>query len=231
MDLQGIFYKFKYKRYVEMILYLIGVCLVTWQVSNCIKIFVDKPTTAVTDSVKSDQIPLALTFCKFFYEDFNGNFEVQRDKSGLINVTVVNNNEEINLMHGKTFKFEFVTYIEKLLICKEFELPDGIDKQQLIINKQFGGKEKDVKNLHLYIHQPGMYFLPEFGIKYPSKEFVPKEGDGALVKKFAGLKFELYDLYLNPYIKCSSTSYDPCIMKEIIKKFNKTLGCTYPIQK
>ena len=137
----------------------------------------------------------------------------------------------------QVYQYDFIAFMETLLLCKEFKL-ERINTQKIQINRDTSSNltnTNDLRNLHLYIHQPGMFFLPEFGRKYKSKQFAPRKEEinnaATETKRRANLQFQLYDLDLNPYIPCSYTIYDECIMEEIVKEMNISLGCTYPIQR
>ena len=134
----------------------------------------------------------------------------------------------------QTYSYDYITFMETLMICKEFQL-DRINIQRIQIIRDTSSNKNTFRNLHMYIHQPGMFFLPEFGRKYNSKKFAPsKEEVGSAATETirrANLQFQLYDLDLNPYIACSNLNYDECIIQEIIKELNTSLGCTYPIQR
>ena len=69
LDLGYIFTKTKYRK-ILYLLYIMAVILVSWQLYNCLQIFIAKPTAASTDLIGNTQIPLALTFCKVFYSEF-----------------------------------------------------------------------------------------------------------------------------------------------------------------
>ncbi len=69
LDLGYIFTKSKYRK-ILYLLYIVAVILVSWQLYNCLQIFIAKPTAASADLIENTQIPLALTFCKVFYSEF-----------------------------------------------------------------------------------------------------------------------------------------------------------------
>ena len=90
-------------------------------------------------------------------------------------------------------------------------------------------KEEENRNFHLYIHQPGMFYLQEFGLKFPSEIFGLRLKDDS--NDNAKIQILSYDISMDPHLACSTKNYHECINKQIISTFNDTIGCTYPIQR
>ena len=111
-------------------------------------------------------------------------------------------------------------------MCKEVDMTN-IPKEKVKLLREVA---VDAKNFHLYIHQPGMFYRNELGLKYPSIEFALGKYEDDYNPE-AKIQIQTYDLSLDPNIPCSTTLYQDCISKEIILKFNASLGCTYPIQR
>ena len=107
------------------------------------------------------------------------------------------------------------------MLCKEFDLAN-IDKDWIKLVRK---SNNDDNNLHLYIHQPGMFFMQEFKLKYPSSLFKKS------VSEKNKVLFESYDILNDPQFPCSSEIHQECVNREIIKIFNSTFGCTFPIQR
>ena len=198
--------------------------MVMWQIYNCLHIFLDQPTTASMELVNSQITPLAFTFCKTMYRSkFKGDFSSQMHRS-IKSILVHLKESEIELLEEKEFSYEFVSYIEKQLMCKEFIMPSHqINRIQL---KRSTGDN----NLFLYIHQPGMFYSEELWVDYPNTQFrvigeVYEENKNVRIQRTS------YDITTNPHMPCTVSSYDKCIRKEVIQIYNNTLGCTYPIQR
>ena len=200
--------------------------MVMWQIYNCIHIFLDQPTTASMEIVNSQNTPLAFTFCKAMYGyKFNGNFSSQMHKS-IKSILVHLKDSDIELLEEKEFSFEFVSHIEKQLMCKEFVMPS-----QQISRIQLRRSAED-NNLFLYIHQPGMFYNEELWVDYPNYHFkVTLTGMEPEGNRNVRIQRTSYDITTNPHMPCTAASYDKCIRKEVIHIYNKTLGCTFPIQR
>ena len=197
--------------------------MVIWQIYNCVHIFLDQPTTAAMELVNSQNTPIAFTFCKTIYgPKFDGNFSSQVHKS--IKSMIVHLKElEIELVEEE-FSYEYISFIDKQLMCKEFVMPSHQ------INRVKLKRSKGDKNLFLYIHQPGMFYREELWLAYPNELFIVK-GDANEENGNAKIQRTSYDITTNPHMPCTAASYDKCIRKEVIQIYNKTMGCTYPIQR
>ena len=126
-------------------------------------------------------------------------------------------------LEEKEFSYEFVSHIEKQLMCKEFVMPSHqISRIQL-------RRTAEDSNLFLYIHQPGMWYSEELWVDYPNSHFrvrgIDEENENVRIQRTS------FDITTNPHMPCTADSYDKCIRKEVIQIYNKTLGCTYPIQR
>ena len=84
-------------------------------------------------------------------------------------------------------------------------------------------------NLHLYFHQPGMFYMQEFKLKYPSRLLRISSLD--VTNENAKVHAESYDISDDPHFPCSSAIHQECVNREIVKTFETSLGCTYPIQR
>ena len=214
------------KKFMNFSLYIACIGLVIFQLWSYVVIITSKPTTASKKFVETNQLPLAFTFCKMIYnQHFDGNFTSQTHTS-LKNISVFNKVSVHNLLVGGELTYDFVSYIENQLICKEVVMTD-IPKEKV---KLFREDVIDANNFHLYIHQPGMFYRNELGLKYPSSKFAIRKYDDDY-NPDAKIQIQTYDLSLDPNIPCSKILYQDCISKEIIHKFNASFGCTYPIQR
>ena len=223
LDLKSILLRFNSKKILIYILFLICFGMVMWQINNCVHIFVAQPTTTAVELVNSQNTPLAFTFCKTLYESrYKGNFSSEMHKS--IKSILVHSKDSVEkLFEEKEFSFEFVSFIEKQLMCKEFVLPSHqIDRIEVI-------RGKEDNNLFLFIHQPGMFYLEELVGDYPNEHF----NVDSLYEDNENAKIQInsFDFTTDPHMTCTSASYDKCIRKEVIQIYNKTMGCTYPIQR
>ena len=200
--------------------------VVAWQVNEKIEIFLKKPTTASIGFVESKDIPISFTLCKNIIElKFDGNFTSHKYPHWM-DIRLIYNLSELQIMDNKTLPYEFITYAENPLMCKEFDFT-GYEKKKIRILKEYGyGLDK---NLFLYIHQPGMFFLHEFGLLYKNTQFhYDSEYD---LNENIQIDVKSYDISNDPHLTCSRGSHFNCTNKEIIKEYNKTFGCTYPIQR
>ena len=218
--------KLKHKKTYEAILYFCCISAVAWQLYQKIEIFLQQPTTASLKLVESKDLPVSFTLCKFINGlEFDGNFN-KHTESSLKNITIVHNNTEIEILGNKNFTFEFISMTVNPLMCKEIDF-SGLDKNSIRLVREFGWEIDS--NLHLYVHQPGMFHFNEFGIKYQSEKFNydTKDDTSQNVK----IKIESYDISNDPHLTCSSIPHLNCTNKEIIKLYNSTCGCTFPIQR
>ena len=188
------------------------------------------PTTASLDLVGSKEIPIVFTLCKTIYSGtFDGNFSSHSNPS-MKNIVLFFNKTETEIMDGNEMKFDFVTYVDSPLMCKDLDFSQ-IEKNWIRLTREYQKMSVDAnKDLHLYIYQPGMFYLwNEFGIKYPSNKFVLYVNDDT--NENAKVDIESYDISNDPHLSCSSISHKDCTNKEIIMQYNSTFGCTFPIQR
>jgi hypothetical protein len=75
-----------------------------------------------------------------------------------------------------------------------------------------------------------LMFQEELWLDYPNELFIVK-GDANEENGNAKIQRTSYDITTNPHMPCTAVSYDKCIRKEVIQIYNKTLGCTFPIQR
>ena len=189
---------------------------------------ISNPTTAPVKIIKSNEIPLAFSFCKFIYDtEFDGNFSAHTYTS-VNNISVLNGKSQIDLLFDGNLTFEQVSYIENPLMCKEFVMPDK-EKNLIKVIRKYGIRQEENKNLHLYVHQPGMFYLQEFAVKYPNEKFALRWNDDTNLN--SKIQITSYDLSLDHHMSCSPILYQECITREIVNRFNASIGCTYPIQR
>ena len=228
MDLQFFFSKLKRKNVFNAILYLFCIGSVVWLLYEKIQIFVQNPTTSTLEMIDSKDIPISFTLCKMIYSSrYDGSFS-RHTLTSIKNVSIVYNNTEIDFLDKKHVTFEFVSYLDYPMMCKEFDLAN-IEKHWIQFVRYFKSRSEQNRNLHLYIHQPGMFYLQEFRIKYPSKLFKLNPNDKT--NENAKVRFESYDISDDPHFPCSSEIHQQCVNREIIRIFNSSFGCTYPIQR
>ena len=221
----------KAKKSLIFSLYIALIGLVIWQLKIDIEIITSSPTTASKKLVETNQLPIAFTFCKMFYlKSFDGNFSSQTHSS-LKNISIFNKDSVHNLFMGGEMAYDFVSHIDQQMMCKEFDITDILKEKVDLFREYMGKDSKQNKNFHLYIHQPGMFYRNELGLKYPSRQFTVGEIYFNDFNPQANIQIQTYDLSLDPHIPCSTIIYQECITKEIILKFNASLGCTYPIQR
>ena len=188
------------------------------------------PTTASLSLVGSKDVPIVFTLCKTIYSGtFDGNFSRHSNPS-LKNILLVFNKTETEIMNGNGIKFDFVTYVDLPLMCKDLDFSQR-EKNSIQIVREYQERSSEAnENLHLYIYQPGMFYLwNEFGIKYPSNKFALDVGDDT--NEHAKVDIESYDISNDPHLSCSSISHKDCTNKEIVMQYNSTFGCTFPIQR
>ncbi len=227
------FWDFKYfldqlkrRNILKQILFFVCVSVIAWQVYEKIEIFLKKPTTASIGFVESKDLPISFTLCKNIIQlEFDGNFTGHKYPH-LKDIEIISNLSELQMMDNKSFTYEFVIYSENPLMCKEFDFT-GYEKDMIRILKEHG--QNIDANLYLYIHQPGMFFLQEFGLIFENRKF--HYDDNYDLNENVGIDVKSYDISNDPHLTCSRVSHFVCTNKEIIKEYNKTFGCTYPIQR
>ena len=224
MDLQFFFSKLRIKDVFIAILYLLCIGSVVWLLYGKIQIFVQNPTTATLEMIDSKDTPISFTLCKMIYGSrFDGSFSRHTLKS-IKNVSIVFENKEFDMLDKKHLTFKFVSYLDDPMICTELNLAN-IDKDSMKLVRDSNNGDN---NLHLYIHQPGLFYMQEFKLKYPSRIFKISETDetNENVKVLA----ESYDIQNDPHLPCSLEIHQQCVNREIIRIFNTSFGCTYPLQ-
>ena len=224
MDLQFLISNLNRKVVFNAILYLFCIGSVVCLLYEKIQIFVKKPTTVSLELTDSKDIPISFTLCKFIYGiKFDGMF-TDHTISRIKNITVVYKNTKLELLDKKDLAFEFVSYLDYPMMCKEFDLAN-IDKDRIKFVRDALNEDN---NLHLYIHQPGMFYIQEFKLKYPNRFFRTNNVDDT--NENAKVLVESYDISDDPHFPCSSEIHQECVKREIIRIFNSTYGCTYPLQ-
>ena len=229
MDFKTLATRFKSTKCLTPLIFLTCIGTLAWQLRNYGILMMSNPTTAPVKIMKSNEIPLAFSFCKFIYgNEFHGNFTAHTHTS-VRNISILNLDSKIELLLDGEFMFERVSYIGNPMMCKEFVMPDQ-EKSLIRVTRAYrDGLGEENKNLHLYIHQPGMFYLQEFALKYSNKKFAPQKKDDS--NEYSMIQMTLYDLSQDPHMLCSLNSYQECISKEIVRRFNTSIGCTYPIQR
>ena len=224
LDLEFLTSKLKGKEVLNAILYMLSVGSVVWLLYEKIQIFVERPTTAIVEIIDSKDIPISFTLCKVIYGSrFDGNFS-RHTITNMKNVSIVYDNKEFDFLDQKDLTFEFVSYLDDPMMCKEFDLAN-IDKDRIKFVRDALNEDN---NLHLYIHQPGMFYIQEFKLKYPNRFFRTNKVDDT--NENAKVLVESYDISDDPHFPCSSEIHQECVKREIIRIFNSTYGCTYPLQ-
>ena len=228
LDLQFIIAKLKRKELFNDILYILCIGSVVWLSYEKVKIFVQRPTTASLEMIDSKDIPISFTLCKFIYGSrFDGMFS-SHNLTNTENISLAYDSKQFDILQKKALSFEFVSYLDYPMMCKEFDLAN-IEKHWIQFVRYFKSRSEQNRNLHLYIHQPGMFYLQEFRIKYPSKLFKLNPNDKT--NENAKVRFESYDISDDPHFPCSSEIHQDCVNREIIRISNSSYGCTYPIQR
>ena len=225
MDLQFFLSKLKGKDVFKAILYILCIISVVWLLYEKIQIFVQKPTMATLEMIESKDIPISFTLCKTFYnKEFDGNFN-GHTLSNIENISVVYNNTKSDILDESNLAYEFLSYLDAPMMCKEFDLAN-IEKNWIKIVRDSNNWDN---NLHLYIHQHGMFYMQEFKLKYPSNLFKLSPSDKT--NEFAKVLAESYDIQDDPHFPCSIEIHQDCVNREIIRIFDSSIGCTYPIQR
>ncbi len=228
MDLQFFMSKLQRKEVLNAFLYLLCVGSVVWLLYEKIQIFVQKPTTASLQTIDSKDITISFTLCKIIYHSkFDGKFN-DHNLTDLKNISIVHNNTNFEILDKRGQVFDFVSYMGKPMMCKEFDLANT-EKNWIQFVRSSDVWNEQNKNLHLYIHPPGMFYNQEFRIKYPSKLFRLNPNDET--NENARVLIESYDISDDPHLTCSSEIHQECVIREIIRMFKSSFGCTYPIQR
>ena len=217
--------KLKRKDVFNAILYLFCIGSVVWLLHEKIQIFVQRPTTAALEIIDSKYIPISFTLCKVFYNrKFDGKF-IGHTLTNIENISVVYNNTKLELLDKSDLAFEFVSYLDYPMMCKEFDLAN-IEMDWIKIVRDSNNWDN---NVHLYLHPPGMFYMNEFKLKYSSRLFRISNTDDT--NKNAKVLVESYNILDDPNFPCSTEIHQECVNGEIIRIFNSSYGCTYPIQR
>ena len=228
MDLQSFMSKLKRKEVFNAILYLLCVGSVVWLLYEKIQIFVQKPTTASLETIDSKDIPISFTLCKIIYNaKFDGKFN-DHTLTDMKNISIVHNNTNIEFLYKSGLTFDFVSYLDNPMMCKEFDLANTKKNWIQFVRSSVVWNEQN-NNLHLYIHPRGMFYNQEFRIKYPSNLFRLNPNDET--NENARVLIESYDISDDPHLTCSSEIHQKCVIREIIRMYKSSFGCTYPIQR
>lgn len=212
-----------------IILYIACCGLVIWQLWGYKDIINSNPTTMSQKLVETNHLPLAFTFCKMFYDkSFDGNFSSATHKD-LKTISISNNDSIYELHSGGDITYDFVSYIENKMMCKEFDLTDMPKEKVELIRDGYKCNTNQNKNFYLYIHHPGMFYKNEFVLNYPHRFFCLGIYDE--YNPEAMIKMKKFDFTMDPHFPCLEVPYDDCINKAIIMNFNASFGCTYPIQR
>ena len=224
LDFKSLATRFKSTKLLTTCIFLTCIGILTWQLRNYCILMMSNPTTAPVKIMNSNEIPLAFSFCKYIYDmEFDGNFSAHSHTS-INNISVLHGESQMDLLIDGNLVFEKISYIETPLMCKEFVMPE---KEKSIIRIERNRLGEDIKNLQLFIHQQGMFYLQEFTVNYPNNYFGLKNiNDG-----HSKIQMTSFDLTKDPEMSCSPLLYQECISNEIVKRFNATVGCTYPIQR
>ncbi len=188
-----------------------------------------KPTTASIKLVNGREYPISLTFCKMIYnwDNFDGNFS-RYSVGNVKSVSYETGDNKVDVLTSSALISDFIFYLDDPYLCKEVKMP-SVTKDKIIVKRQFDLNQKENnKNLHLFIHYPGVLYLQEFGFKYPNTKFNMVIDD---TNENAKIVTESYDITNDPEMPCSDIPYQDCINIEIIKEFKKQFGCTYPFKR
>ena len=230
LDLKVLLLKFVKKKILLSILYLACLSCVIWQLCNSLNIFIMKPTTAAIELVNSREYPISLTFCKMIHNlhNFDGNFS-RYTVGNVKSVSYETGDNKVDVLTSSALISDFIFYLDDPYLCKEVKMPP-VTKDKLIVIRQVDLiQEENNKNLHLFIHYPGVLYLKEFGFKYPNTKFRINSGNDD--NENAKIITESYDITNDPEIPCSDIPYQDCVDKEIIKEFKNLFGCTYPLKR
>ena len=201
---------------------------VIWQASICYEKYASNPTGAQVVLTNTQQVGLSFTFCKIIYrlqENHNGRL-FSENIEHLKELSIVTNNGSYDLLKDiqSPLTYEFVSSVPENYLCKEFPFPrENINRVKIVHESWW--RDKKSKNFHIFIHPTGMFLQTEMVVKYSNKIF-HKDFDGKVE-----IKMESYDLANSPEIVCGGENYHQCIIENIIKEYNKTMRCTYPIQR
>ncbi len=204
---------------------LVCVGAVVWQLYNSFSLILTQPTKIDLELVPSTEIPLSFSLCSTDYDNSDDYFDDYYENY-LEKLTLFDGEIAHELVKDSKLEFEYFTYVDKLMMCQEFDLTK-YRKTKIAIVRKIG--DPNYKNLHLYFHPPGMFYLRQNGLLYSDTKFNPQDAYGP--NEFAKISLQSYDFLADPNLKCSVASHQECIHREIINIFNSTMGCTFPIQR
>ena len=145
------------RKLIKTSIHVICYLLVLYQLVNCIQIYSSQPTAASMKIMNTSNVPVSFTFCIIFHQGFDGNFDLY--KLDMVKEFQISNTDgKTNLLAEKGTAFDFVVYTDKVYMCKEIVLP-------LIKRERAYLKKLETKNLQLFIHQPGMFMMKDFGLE------------------------------------------------------------------
>ena len=211
---------------VSLITFCYG-CVI-WQAIVCYERYASKPTGAQLILTNNKEVSLSFTFCTIIHnlaQNSNGKLFNESIKYLKEFHILTSKNVSVNLLssYNSSLNYEFVASIPEPYLCKEFPLPrQNIYQVKVAHEAGNGGYDK---NFHLFIHPTGMFLQTEMVVQYSNKIF-HHAFDGK-----AELKMESYDLTNSQEISCGGENYHQCKLENIIKEFNNTIGCSYPIQR
>ena len=220
-DFKSLATRFKSTKILTRYIFLACIGTLTWQNRNYGILIISNPTTAPVKIMNSNEIPLAFSLCKIFYsKEFNGNFSAHTHTS-VNNISVLHGDSVIDMLLDSVLTFERVSYIGNPLICKEFIMPDK-EKNLIRVTRDYRDEiGEENTNLHLYIHQPGMFYLQEFAVKYPNQKFALRLDDDT--NEYSKIQMTSFDISKDPHMSCSPLLYQECISNAILKRFNATV--------
>ena len=196
---------------------------VLWQARTCFFRYNQQPTGSVLRLVTTEHVQLSFTFCRVEYaltRNVDGKFFNEKLEL-LKSMMVVTNNGSIDLLKGVSLTYEFVIASDPRYLCREITLPKVVIHSIVIEHESY----LKSKNFHLFIHPSGMFIFPEFVLKYSSRYF------RGMFDANEKLSLESYDMSGNPRAKCTTFNPHSCKNRKIIEEYNRTLGCSYPIQR
>ena len=209
----------KINRGLVFFLKVFCICCILWEAEICYSKYRENIMEDQTTVVPINHIKLSFTLCKLGNPyDISGGVGLPIE--GLIEFKIYEGELWKSFSNKSNFIFKFSAFFDCLTayICKEFLLPTGTQKIQII-------KEKSA-NLHLYLHQQGVLHQQEFVWYYPSKLFQSEANIDNLVEITAK------NFHDDPSMKCSQRlTYDKCVRTSLVKYFKSTIGYSYPFER
>lgn len=197
---------------------------VLWQAWICSSKYTELPTGAAVDVINTKDVSISFTFCMIVYnlmQNSNGRL-FDTEISQLVSITAFTKEIPLHLVkEGQKLNYDYIALIPEQYICKEFPLPKTEIEKIEITHEAF----LENSNFHLFIHQTGMFLNPEMVVQYSNKIF-HKSFDGNVQ-----LQLESYDLKDSTKISCRDVDLHSCKMERIILEYNKTIGCSFPVQR